>query len=215
MSAPRGDGLEVETAYEGWAPFYDEVENPTRDLDAAVVRRMLADAPGDAALELGCGTGKNTGFLAERFGAVVAVDVSAAMLERAGAKLRRANVQLVRHDIRKPWPCADGRFDLVACNLVLEHIDDLRPVYREAARVLRPGGRFFLCEIHPYRQLQGAQARLSRPGCAETVPIRAYPHSTADYLNAGIAAGLRARHHAEWHGEGDAVPRLLSVLFES
>ena len=211
VKRPR-KGVDVESGYDAWARSYDRVRNPTRDLDAAVTRNVLGAISADAVLEIGCGTGKNTGWLAERFGDVTALDISSRMLEVAKLKLQATKVDFLQHDIREPWPLDDSQFDLVTFNLIIEHIGNLEPIYQEAARILRPGGRLFLCEIHPYRQLRGGQAQyLSKDG--ENVPVCAYVHSMAEYINDGLAAGLITLRIGEWLGEHDETPRLLSVLF--
>lgn len=212
MAKRHRDGVNVEAGYDEWARSYDFMQNPIRDLDATAIREVLGAISAEAVLELGCGTGKNTGWLAERFAQVTALDVSAGMLEKAKHKAKSTNIEFLQHDIQKPWPLDDGRFDLVTCNLILEHIANLQPIYQEAVRILRPGGRLFLCEIHPYRQLRGGQAQyLSESG--DTVLIRAYTHSLAEYINEGLASGLTILRVGEWHGEDDETPRLLSVLF--
>jgi len=61
-------------------------------------------------------------------------------------------------DLTQPWPCEDQSIDLISCNLVLEHISDLSFIFAEGLRVLRDGGRFFVSELHPFRQYQGTQA---------------------------------------------------------
>jgi malonyl-CoA O-methyltransferase len=166
---------------------------------------------------VGCGTGKNTIFLAEHARHVVAMDFSAEMLERARARVNAAHVDYRRHDIRQPWPLRAASADLVVGNLVLEHVDDLRPVYAAAARVLRPGGHLFFCELHPVRQLRGGQAHFTDAGTGETVHVQAHVHSVSEYVNAGIAAGLtliQLGEHLESQASDDSPPRLLSVLFQ-
>jgi malonyl-CoA O-methyltransferase len=207
----------VAQAYDEWAATYDGDANATRDLDAFVVRQVPLALTGRDVIELGCGTGKNTAWLAERARSVVALDFSAGMLARARRRVRRPRVRFVQHDVREPWPVSDGTVDVVVGNLVLEHVQDLGSVYAEAARVLRPSGRLLLCELHPERQRRGGQARFTDPRTGETVRVAAHLHTVADYVNRGIAAGLALRHLGEWLEPGaprDDPPRLLSVLFE-
>lgn len=206
----------VAGAYDRWAASYDVDRNLTRDLDAQVVRRAPLGIEGAEVLELGCGTGKNTVWLAERARTLLALDFSPGMLARARERVRVPSVRFAEHDIRIGWPLPDESVDVVVGNLVLEHIDDLTPVYSEAARVLRDGGRLWFCELHPERQRGGGQAHFTDAGSGEMVRVPAHVHSMAEYVNGGIAAGLVLRALGEWLEDGAAsgtAPRLVSVMF--
>jgi ubiquinone/menaquinone biosynthesis C-methylase UbiE len=210
-------GADVSGAYDRWAASYDADRNATRDLDAAVVRAAQLDIDGRDVLELGCGTGKNTVFCAERASRVVAMDFSAEMLARARARVRAENVEYLQHDVRDPWPLPAASVDIVIGNLVLEHVADLPGVYAEAARVLRPEGRLFFCELHPFRQLRGGQAHFTDARTGETVHVLAHMHSVSEYVNAGIVAGLtllELGEHVDGGASPDVPPRLISVLFQ-
>jgi malonyl-CoA O-methyltransferase len=195
---------------------YDDEPNATRDLDAVVVRRAPLRLRGRDVLEIGCGTGKNTQWLAEHARSVLALDFSEGMLAAARRRIAAPNVAFVRHDARDPWPLGDAAVEVVIGNLVLEHVADLAPIYAEAARVLRPGGQLFLCELHPERQRRGAQAHFIDGETGAAVRVPACFHSAGDYLSAGHAAGLTLVELGEWRDPGatdDVPPRLLSVLF--
>ncbi|MCO5169519.1 MAG: methyltransferase domain-containing protein [Planctomycetes bacterium] len=110
------------------------------------------------------------------------------MLARARARVTAPHVRFVRHDLRRPLPLAAAAADLVVVSLVLEHLERLEPVFTECARVLRPGGALFVCELHPFRQLAGAQARFVDAG--EEARIPAFLHDLSDYLAAALGAGL-------------------------
>jgi malonyl-CoA O-methyltransferase len=138
------------------------------------------------------------------------------MLAAARNRVRASNVEFIQHDIREPWPVDAASVDVVIGNLVLEHVQDLAPIYAEAARVLRSGGELLLCELHPFRQLRGGQAHFIERETGETVHVPAFLHTTSEYVNTGIAAGLVLRELGEWLEPGapaDAPPRLLSVRF--
>ncbi len=216
MCDDSGPPDEVAGAYDAWAGTYDLDRNLTRDLDAEVVRRVGLAVTGLDVLEIGCGTGKNTTWLAVQARSVIALDFSPAMLARARTRVPAGPVTFVRHDVREPWPVADDAVDVVVGNLVLEHVRDLTPVYGEAARVLRRDGQLFLCELHPDRQRAGRQAEFVDPATGGTRRVAAHRHTVAEFVNGGIGAGFVLRHLGEWTEPGappDAPPRLLSVLF--
>jgi ubiquinone/menaquinone biosynthesis C-methylase UbiE len=209
--------MSVEAAYTKWSETYDSDPNRTRDLDAIVTRQWLGGRRFGAILEIGCGTGKNTEFLATIAERVTAVDFSPGMLSQAAAKAEargfadRASFAIV--DVTQPWPLADGKFDLIVCNLVLEHVADLNFVFSEAARVLTVGGEFFLCELHPFRQYEGTVANFARQG--ETTAIAAFTHHISEFLGGAAENGFSlARFDERWHGDdAGRPPRLAAFLF--
>jgi ubiquinone/menaquinone biosynthesis C-methylase UbiE len=207
----------VARAYDRWAATYDADRNVTRDLDATVMRRVALPLEGRDVLELGCGTGKNTRFLGQQANRVVAMDFSEGMIVRAHERVVMSNVEFLRHDVREVWPVPASSLDVVVGNLILEHVHDLAVVFFEAARVLRPGGHFFFCELHPYRQLLGGQAQFTDPSTGEHVQVTAHIHTVSEYVTSGIEAGFELRNLSEWiedEASPSTPPRLLSLLFE-
>lgn len=207
--------MDVREAYDRWAATYDADRNLTRDLDETATRATLAGMPCTSIIELGCGTGKNTAFLAQMGAPVHALDFSEAMLAQARAKLAGAPVTFTRADFTHPWPCADRSADLIVCNLALEHIADLDFVFAEAFRCMAAGGRMFVCELHPFKQYLGSKALFQRGH--EQVTIPAYVHHISDFLDAAARAGFRLARLQEWFhpDELGAPPRLVSFLFEA
>src|SRR5262249_3311540 len=151
-------------------------------------------------LELGCGTGKNTSFLAQIGRRVHALDFSEAMIRQAQAKAPGANVAFTVADLTAPWPRATEPVDLVVANLVLEHIADLDHIFAEAWRCLVDGGRFFVSELHPCKQYLGGQARFQQE--AGQVAISAFTHHISAFLDAAAARGFTLASLKEWwHAE--------------
>jgi SAM-dependent methyltransferase len=203
----------VRAAYDRWAAEYDTDRNRTRDLDAQVTRDVLAALRPASILELGCGTGKNTAFLAGLGAPVQALDFSAAMLARAEAR-GLPGVTFTVADLTAPWPRADASADLIVGNLVLEHIADLGHIFAEAARCLLPGGTLFISELHPFRQYLGTQANFAHGG--EQIAIPAFIHHLSDFTRAAADAGLGLARLDEWWHDEDAgkPPRLVTILWE-
>ena len=213
----RGSDAHIASAYDRWSEQYDRDPNATRDLDGAVLRRAGLRLHGGDVLEIGCGTGKNTAWLATEASSVIAMDFSEGMLARARMRVTAPNVRFVAHDVRDAWPVATDSVDVVTCDLVLEHVRALPPVFDESVRVLRAGGQLLISELHPFRQLLGGQARFTHEGSGETTLVPAFRHTVSEFINAGLAAGLQLRAIGEWIEEGaaaDAPPRLLTLRFE-
>lgn len=203
----------VQTAYTEWAATYDTDRNLTRDLDQTVARTVLAGRRYRAILEIGCGTGKNTSLLTQIGERVHAIDFSEGMLTQANAKGFGPEVTFAQADLTRSWPCADQSVDLIACNLVLEHIADLPFVFAEAARTLAPAGHLFVCELHPFKQYLGSKATFQRDQARIEPP--AFVHHVSDFLDAASGVGFTLTGFKEWwHAEDhDAPPRLISFMF--
>ncbi|MEH2289072.1 class I SAM-dependent methyltransferase [Nostoc sp.] len=205
--------MSIQAAYNNWSTTYDADENLTRDLDQIVTRETLMDLRCKSVVEIGCGTGKNTLLLSQIALEVYAIDFSAQMIEKAKEKVRSANVVFVTEDITKQWTYHNESADLVTCNLVLEHIEDLSLIFSEASRVLVKGGYFFICELHPFRQYQGTKANFKRH--EEFIEIPAFVHHLSDFFNTAKKYGFLLEDFQEWWHEQDQnkPPRLVSILF--
>jgi ubiquinone/menaquinone biosynthesis C-methylase UbiE len=205
--------MEIDEAYDHWSATYDSDANLTRDLDRAVTSETLAGLHVKTILEVGCGTGKNTAFLSLIGEEVLALDFSQGMLRKAEQKLRSSNVLFCAADVTKAWPCRAGSVDLVTCNLVLEHIESLPPVFAEAYRTLINGGRLFVSELHPFRQYQGTKASFEQ--AQKTVEITAFVHHLSDFFRAAEGSGFApGRFQERWHAEDRQLPRLATFMFQ-
>lgn len=216
MDHERTIGDDVAAAYDHWSQTYEATENATRDLAARVLRDQFRYAlVGGDVLEIGCGTGLNTRFLAEESRSVLALDFSAGMLEQARVNTRADNVRFEQQDIRSGWNVADESVAAVVCTLVLEHVADLKHVFAEMRRVLRPGGEFFVCELHPFRQLRGGQAQFADAASGKTVFVAAHLHHVSEYVNTALHHDFELLHLGEWRDDAATnevtPPRLLSL----
>jgi SAM-dependent methyltransferase len=123
--------------------------------------RLGADPRGRLCVEVGCGPGRMTGTLGERFDRVIALDVSPAMLEQARANATSPNVEFRAVPGDRLDGVEDGVADTLVCYLVLQHLPSaavVRSYLREFARVLAPTGEAFV----QVPVLEGATARIRR-----------------------------------------------------
>ena len=125
--------------YTLWAPIYDLVAPFARSRRRSL--ELLNVRPGERVLLLGAGTGADLPYL-DPESQVTAVDLTPVMLDRLrtrAAVLGREVEALVGDAERLDFP--DGVYDAVILHLILAVAADGGAVAREAARVLKPGGR--------------------------------------------------------------------------
>jgi SAM-dependent methyltransferase len=110
---------------------------------------LLGDVRHKRILEVGCGSGPLTEWLVGQGAAVVACDVSAAMLEIARSRVGDG-AELHHHDLADPLTfLEDASVDLVVASLVFHYLRDWVAPLRELHRVLRPTGSVVMSIHHP------------------------------------------------------------------
>ena len=205
--------MNVEQAYNNWAAQYDKNQNKTRDLEALALRETLANVPFAACLEIGCGTGKNTTWYLTKAKKVLAVDFSGEMLRQAQQKITVSHVQFHQADITRNWDFSTDLYDLVSFSLVLEHIENLDFIFREAAAAVAMDGHVYVGELHPFKQYTGSQARFATPAGEQLVPC--FSHHVSDFTQAAKLHGLELVNLNEYFDNQDRsnIPRILTLLF--
>jgi SAM-dependent methyltransferase len=187
---------------------------------------QLGLPPGSAAVDVGARDARHCIELSRRFGFAVygvepvrrhldeaarALDALAASEPEVAARVR------VDQGVAEQLPEPDGSVDLIWCRDVLVHVQDLETVFREFARVLRPGGRAVIYQMTATDWLTPGEAARLWP------PVGAYASSVdPERFEAAIAAGALTvgqciqlggewRERSEEDGEGRTSRQLLHV----
>ncbi len=207
--------MNVQKAYDSWSVQYDTNLNKTRDLEALALQETLSNIEFESCLEIGCGTGKNTAWLLTKAKTITAVDLSAEMLAKAKEKINSYKVNFIQADILQDWDFVNTKYDLTTFSLVLEHIENLEPVFEKVSKLITEGGHVYIGELHPFKQYSGSKARFTTTEGEQVVTC--FNHHVSDFTQAAKKYGFTIVQINEYFDEGDrnAIPRILSILLKA
>jgi len=203
---------QAQARYDEFAEWYEQWIGGAPPLIAAHAD-LLPAVTGDRVLDIACGQGRMSRYLAMLGADVVGVDISAAMLGKARAA-GPENITYIHADVTHHLAWWDGRpFDGCTCELALMDIDDLEGTLSTVTAVLRPGGWFVASIVHPclpgtergqssWPPEQGYESEgwwISPDHSPGGVRIRvgATHRKLSTFLNALLDAGLEAEHFVE------------------
>lgn len=114
--------------------------------------KLLDVKAGEQLLDVACGNGQFSRRLAELGAQVVATDFSAALIERAKARTTSSRITykvVDATDEAQLLALGIDQFDAAVCNMALQDIADIAPLFRAVRRLVKPGGRFVFTLTHP------------------------------------------------------------------
>ena len=115
--------------------------------------KLLGNVEGKDVLEIGCGGGHNTIVLAKWGARSAGLDISEEQIKHAEKLAQEQEVTVRFHlgSMEKMDMFSDASFDIVLSSCAIGYSENVGQTFREAFRVLRKGGLFVFCVVHPFR----------------------------------------------------------------
>ena len=172
MNSAASQNLDPRVAFfDQLAPRWDlECSHPDQTLRRlAELNGQLGLAPGEDLLEVGCGTGQITAWLAQAVapGRVLGVDFSEGMLAEARRKNPGADFDLLDICVEEP---PRGAFDVALCFNAFPHFRDPSAALRHIAISLRPGGSVLILHLVGSAELNAFHGKLNGPVHHDLLP---------------------------------------------
>lgn len=196
-------------------PFHREVVRPR-------VSELLEPQPGELILDIACGNGNYSAYLAQRGIQVVAVDYSRSMISLAEKRQARwrDRIQFLVCDVTQTSELLKLRraraYDKAVSNMAIMDISDITALFDALKELLIPGGIFVFATQHPCFVTRTEQYLTphSYPGIAiegQPVPHRYYHRSLQDILQTGLSRGfVLDGFYEEAYGENE-TPAIIVV----
>lgn len=178
--------VSVADGYGEWVATYERTVEDEMDIRLFERVKTVDWANVGQVLDLACGTGRIGVWLKGKGVTTIdGIDMTPEMLEFAREKA--VYRQLYTGDITQT-SFAPATYDLCTQSLADEHLPDLTPLYKEAARITRPGGHFVLVGYHPYFLMNGIITHFHRAD-GEAIGIESYVHLLSDHVKAALSNG--------------------------
>jgi SAM-dependent methyltransferase len=187
----------------GWeSPWSD---NPLqRYYSWPATKAMLPELNDRRVLDAGCGVGDHVEWLLDQGARVVGVDASEAAVGTARDRFGDTDRATFRRaDLTEPLGFDDETFDAVLSHLVLDHVAELRPTFREFHRVLSDGGALVFAVVHPmqyHAEYDAVEVYYDAAAVEvgwDAAAVTSYHRPMSELLNALVEAGFHLDKVAE------------------
>jgi len=187
-----------------YAPYRESASSDNTAVEAPVIKRLLRKCAGLRILDVGCAAGYYTHWCATQGAKAVGVDLSFNMLVKAIERRSGYSAAFVLADAEGHIPFVDESFDIVLCSTLYRLVTEDEGLLSECCRVLKPGGRFILSDVHPLTHpIARARHTHTAPSSAsyfdrspyairlQRQKITVWPRTVGDTINAIVDAGFK------------------------
>ncbi|MEK6963493.1 MAG: class I SAM-dependent methyltransferase [Nanoarchaeota archaeon] len=160
--------------YDLWADKYTGIWVESFEQNHLI--EMLGNIKGKTALDAGCGAGRNIIKLVHKGAKVTGIDISPKIIFEAQQKLHKKKIDaplFVGNLTKLQFP--NETFDIIIASSVLDHIKNLKPVFKEFERVLKKKGVLLYSGLHPNADVWLHAAQFTKNNTQYL--LEEYPHS--------------------------------------
>ena len=213
---------ETQRIWESKAAFWDEQMGEGNAFQRVLVgpasERLLRIQPGERVLDVACGNGVFSRRLAQLGAQVVATDFSPTFLERARAR-SSADIDYILADAtdeEQLLALGEGRFEAIVCNMAIQDMTTIEPLFRAVARLLKPEGRFVFSVPHPAFNIPAGAKLMLEEDDRDGSLVETYAVKVTNYLHLDPVKGTgMANEPTPHHYFHRPLHTLLGVCFEA
>jgi len=144
------DSKELSHQYDPLADTFAKVVEEGNRVSRESFRAALPDLSGKKLLDMGCGEGSDCRYYQDQGADATGIDASQELITKA--QERYPDISFA-YSVMEQLQFAEAEFDVVVSKYALMTSEELEPIFKEAHRVLKPGGSFYFLVTHPIRQL--------------------------------------------------------------
>lgn len=136
---------------EAFDRYTSAADSFSANVERPAIETLIGDVSGKRVLDLGCGSGTHSLWLAQRGAHVVGLDLSQTMVSLAQERASELDVHADFRvaDIREPLAFSEATFDVVLSSTALHYVEDIDSTMKDVARVMKPAARLVASVLHP------------------------------------------------------------------